>query len=130
MRYELVSVDTVSDSSYGEVGSMMADCRMGGKWDGVAGLDYAGRRAYNRGESASRRISLEGWVLESAEDTLDGGVGGESGDVSGGVSGRAPGRNPHGVENRPTILGVMSAGHGVAHLYDQGVPVMLPEITS
>ena len=37
---------------------------------------------------------------------------------------------PHDVANRPTILGVMSAGHGVAHLYDQGVPVMMPTISS
>ena len=31
---------------------------------------------------------------------------------------------------RGAILGVMSAGHGVAHLYDQGVPVMLPTIAA
>lgn len=90
-----------------------------------AGLDYAGWRAYNLREMAAR-----GWVLESADNTGDGELGGVSGDVPGEASGRAPGRNPQGVENRPTILGVMSAGHGVAHLYDQGVPVMLPEITS
>ena len=59
-----------------------------------------------------------GQALQSAEDTLDG-----SGDG-------ADGANPTRVKNRPTILTVMSAGHGVAHLYDQGVPVMLPEITS
>ena len=34
------------------------------------------------------------------------------------------------VEKRTTILAVMSAGHGVAHLYDQGVPVMMPTISS
>ncbi len=34
------------------------------------------------------------------------------------------------VRKRGTILGVMSAGHGVAHLYDQGVPVMMPTIAS
>ena len=37
---------------------------------------------------------------------------------------------PEQVGNRSTILGVMSAGHGVAHLYDQGVPVMMPSISS
>ena len=37
---------------------------------------------------------------------------------------------PEHVQNRSTILGVMSAGHGVAHLYDQGVPVMMPSISS
>lgn len=31
---------------------------------------------------------------------------------------------------RSAILGVMSAGHGVAHLYDQGVPTMLPTISA
>lgn len=64
--------------------------------------------------------------MESTDNTRDGSLTGESGDRPGGQVGG----NPHGVENRPTILGVMSAGHGVAHLYDQGVPVMLPEITS
>ena len=34
------------------------------------------------------------------------------------------------VRNRPTILGVMSAGHGVAHLYDQGFPVLMPTVAS
>ncbi len=34
------------------------------------------------------------------------------------------------VGNRQTILGVMSAGHGVAHLYDQGFPVLMPTIAS
>ena len=38
----------------------------------------------------------------------------------------SPGR----ARNRPTILGVMSAGHAVAHLYDQGFPVLLPTISS
>ena len=37
---------------------------------------------------------------------------------------------PERVRNRPTILGVMSAGHGVAHLYDQGFPVLMPTIAS
>ena len=37
---------------------------------------------------------------------------------------------PEQVQNRSKILGVMSAGHGVAHLYDQGVPVMMPSISS
>ena len=37
---------------------------------------------------------------------------------------------PEQVRNRPTILGVMSAGHGVAHLYDQGFPVLMPTIAS
>ena len=37
---------------------------------------------------------------------------------------------PEEAGNRTTILGVMSAGHGVAHLYDQGVPVMMPSISS
>ncbi len=38
--------------------------------------------------------------------------------------------SPEPVRNRPTILGVMSAGHGVAHLYDQGFPVLMPTIAS
>ena len=37
---------------------------------------------------------------------------------------------PEPVRNRPTILAVMSAGHGVAHLYDQGFPVLMPTIAS
>ena len=40
------------------------------------------------------------------------------------------GRRRGGVGNKPAILGVMSAGHGVAHLYDQGVPVMMPTIAA
>ena len=35
-----------------------------------------------------------------------------------------------GARGRRTILGVMSAGHGVAHLYDQGFPVLMPTIAS
>ena len=38
--------------------------------------------------------------------------------------------SPEQVRNRSTILGVMSAGHGVAHLYDQGFPVLMPTIAS
>ena len=34
---------------------------------------------------------------------------------------------PH---NRNFILGSMSFGHGIAHLYDQGIPVLMPTIAS
>ncbi len=43
---------------------------------------------------------------------------------------KSAGAQPEQVRNRPTILGVMSAGHGVAHLYDQGFPVLMPTIAS
>ena len=32
--------------------------------------------------------------------------------------------------NRSFILGSLSTGHGVSHLYDQGFPVILPAIAS
>ncbi len=37
---------------------------------------------------------------------------------------------PERVSGRNVILGVMSAGHGAAHLYDQGFPVLLPTISA
>ena len=33
-------------------------------------------------------------------------------------------------QNRNFILGSMSFGHGIAHLYDQGIPVLMPTIAS
>ena len=33
-------------------------------------------------------------------------------------------------QNRNFILGNMSYGHGIAHLYDQGIPVLMPTIAS
>ena len=39
-------------------------------------------------------------------------------------------KDPQIPQNRNFILGNMSFGHGIAHLYDQGIPVLMPTIAS